>query len=214
MSQRGGRYGLVLCEGTDDCAVFGKIANAAGAEDLVFKDLGGKNKLTARLQQVRSSPDFTRGAIGRLLITRDADEPWEAAWQSLREATKMVFDVEVIEPSTWAMLDNDCELALWIAPGGRKEGMIETLCLKALNEGTSNRFACLDQFAGCLHEQEGGTLHEKEKFAIWSLIAQEKEQPRQRLSLSRAIKNIPIDWKHPVFDELSGLLQQANRKSP
>jgi hypothetical protein len=202
-------YGLVLCEGSDDCAVFTEIAQTRNAENLEFEDLSGKSGLVARLKQIQAKPDFTKGAIRRLLITRDADESWAAAWQSLRDACQKVFDLEITEPAKWGRLNADCEVALWIAPGNQKNGMIETLCLEALKDTSNPNFECLDQFAECLRKHHDGTLHEKEKFAIWSLIAQDKSLPRQRLTLRRAIKHLHIDWKHPSFDQLSGLLAET-----
>jgi len=207
-------HGMVLCEGKDDCAVFERIAEAKNATGLVFKDLGGKSDVTTRLKQIQASPDFTRGAIRRLLITRDADNSWEAAWQSLRDSTERVFGVSMTESGQWTKLNENCEVALWVAPGDQKVGMIETLCLEVLREQNPENFACLDQFAECLHQKEGGTLHEKEKFAILSLIAQEKEQPRQRLSVRRAIEHIPINWNHPEFNELASLIHEAAEFPP
>ena len=161
-------YGMVLCEGKDDSAVLSAIASSRGINDLVFKEMKGTGNLVARLSQIQASPEFTRGTVRRLLITRDADDSWDAAWQSLRDSTQSVFGISFAEPGDWVQLGENCEIALWVAPGSGRTGMIETLCLEVLREEEPDSFECLDQFADCLLQKHSGTLHEKEKFAILS----------------------------------------------
>lgn len=60
-----------------------------------------------------------------------------------------------------------------------------------------------------IERNHGGTLHEKERFAIWSIAAQEKSTPRQRLSIPRAIEHLSIDWSSPAFDELREILRST-----
>lgn len=209
MSHSSEKYGLILCEGKDDCAVFKKIAVAAGIRGLQFEPFRGKEKLPDRLKQQSRSPEFTRGQIHKILITRDADDSREAALRSLSDAIQRIFRLDLTETGEWLAMNNHCEIALWVLPGDQQNGMLETLCLQAVQEVSPADFECLDQFAACLNQHSEAELHEKEKFAIWSLIAQEKQLPRQRLSLPRAIKSIPIDWGNPVFRPISKLLAEA-----
>lgn len=204
------KYGLVLGEGRDDCAVFQKVAETAELSGLKFEELGGKDYFVKRLKQLRLSPEFTRGQIQRILITRDADDSWEASLRSLSDAVERVFGPKIANTREWVAVNAHCEIALWIVPGDHQPGMLETLCLEVAKEAAPSDFECLDQFASCLEKQAQATLHEKEKFAIWSLVAQEKQLPRQRLSLSRAIANIPLDWKNPVFSDLTQLLSETS----
>jgi hypothetical protein len=139
--------------------------------------------------------------------SREADDSWDAAWQATSEAIREVFDTNVQEPCVWQRVNNETEIAAWIAPGRDCSGMIETLCLQAVRSENSDTFFCLEQFAACLHERHAGDLHEKEKFAIWSIAAQVKDAPRQRLSIPRAISNLNIDWNSPVFAELAAVLR-------
>lgn len=207
------RYGLVLAEGTDDCAVFKKIAETTELSGLKFEELGGKDNIVKRVTQLSLSPEFTRGQIHKILITRDADDSWESALHSLSDAVERVFGTKITKTREWVAINEHCQIALWIVPGDQQSGMLETLCLQAAKEVAPEDFECLDQFETCLKKQTAAALHEKEKFAIWSLVAQEKELPRQRLTLPRAVKNIPLDWKHPLFSELSQLLSETSKPS-
>ncbi|MDQ8193660.1 hypothetical protein QEH59_04455 [Coraliomargarita sp. SDUM461004] len=206
------KYGLILGEGRDDCVVFKKIAQAAGLSGLEFEELGGKDKFVQRLTQLSLSPEFTRGQINRILITRDADGSWEAALHSLSDAVARVFGHAITKTREWVSVNEHCEIALWIVPGDDQSGMLETLCLQAAKEATPSDFECLDQFAACLKQQTDAPLHEKEKFAIWSLVAQEKQLPRQRLSLPRAVVNIPLNWQDPLFSDLTELMSEASMR--
>lgn len=210
MSRTSEKYGLVLCEGKEDCVVLQKIAEATGLDGLQFEPFGGKDKLPARLEQLSLSPEFTRGQIHKILITRDADGSWEAAFQSLKDAVQRIFGLELSQTGEWAALNGHCKIALWIIPGDDQTGMLETLCLQAAKDVSPSDFECLDQFATCLNQQSGAVLHAKEKFAIWSVVAQDKQLPRQRLSLLRAIERIPIDWTHSSFARLSDLLAEVS----
>lgn len=67
----------------------------------------------------------------------------------------------------------------------------------------------LESFSKCIEDTHGGKLHEKERFAIWSIAAQDKSTPRQRLSIPRAIEHLSIDWHSPVFDELREILRST-----
>lgn len=209
MTRSSEKFGLVLCEGKDDCAVFKKIAEAADLRGLQYESFGGKDKLSDRLKQLSLSPEFTRGQIHKILITRDADDSWEAAFRSLSDAVQRTFKLEMSQPGDWFAVNGHSEIAAWVIPGEEQSGMLETLCLQTAQEVSPTNFDCLNQFAACLKEHSGAELHEKEKFAIWSLVAQEKQLPRQRLSIPRAIERIPIDWTNPVFDRISKLLAEA-----
>lgn len=211
MSQIAAKLTLVFCEGSDDKAVMRRIADAEGITGLQFQVYRGKDSLKAALLAKRTSRDFTSGAIRRILVTRDADDSWDAAWQAASEAIREVYQTNVQEPCVWQRVNDETEIAAWIAPRRDCSGMIETLCLEAARPENPDTFFCLEQFATCLQERHAGDLHEKEKFAIWSIAAQVKDAPRQRLSIPRAISNLNIDWRSPIFAELATILKETAR---
>jgi hypothetical protein len=50
------------------------------------------------------------------------------------------------------------------------------------------------------------SLHEKEKFAIWSIVAQTKEAPRQRVSMGKVLEYLPFDWDSSQFASVKCVL--------
>jgi hypothetical protein len=53
----------------------------------------------------------------------------------------------------------------------------------------------------CLTAVHGEEAHEKTRFAIWTIAAQ-GAGAQKRLSLERAISNLPIDWDDVAYTPL------------
>lgn len=67
--------------------------------------------------------------------------------------------------------------------------------------------SCFDEKAMARSIEHGD---DKERFAIWTMAAQAKETPRQRLSVKRAIAHLNLDWNHSLFDPLGDVLRSAS----
>lgn len=202
---------LVLCEGKDDELVMQALANHAGlGDDLVIKEYGGNSKLRKYLRTMKAKGEFSSGQYTRILITCDADQNYQAAVQSLKDAIQNVFAVNVEAPMEWAHLSSGAQITSWIIPGADQTGMIETLCLNASRANDSALFACLDPFMACLESNWGQKPHEKIRFGIWTIIAQ-RQKAKQRLSMERAIANIDFYWDDPAYESLRELFQQITK---
>lgn len=78
---------LVLCEGKDDELVMQSLANHARVgENLVFKEYGGESRLRSFLLTLKKQGEFADGQYAKILITRDADQNYQAAVHTLRDA--------------------------------------------------------------------------------------------------------------------------------
>ncbi len=197
---------LVLCEGKEDLLVIQALAKHAGLEGrLTFQQYGGKDKLRAYLHLLKTSPEYVRGEHLRVLVTRDADSNFDASWQALRDSIADTFSTDLTKPGEWIKPENGPEIAAWIIPGPGKTGMIETLCLESSKAKSPDVFKCLDAFVGCLNGLHGETVHEKARFAIWTIAAQ-GVGAKDRMSLEYAIPNLPIDWEDTAFGPLKDLL--------
>lgn len=197
---------LVLCEGKEDLLVIQTLANHAGLEGkLAFQQYGGKNKLRAYLHLLKTSPEYARGEYSRILITRDADSDFEASWQALKDSIVEAFSCEPTSPGEWIKTNDGSGIAAWIIPGPGKTGMIETLCLESSRAKIPEVFNCLESFVTCLKGIHVEAVHEKARFAIWTIAAQ-GAGARDRLSLEYAIPNLPIDWDDASFTPLRDLL--------
>lgn len=208
------KFSLVIGEGKQDLAVLRGIATAAGISDLRYKDYGGKDKLPAFLGMETKSPEFTSGQIQRILITRDADEDWDAAWNAAKNAIQQAFCVTIDAPGKWEQPPHGPSVAAWIAPGTKKEGMIETLCLEAAENSAPQSFECLNAYIECLQSKQAVELHEKERFEIWTISAQGAAKGQKRLPFDQAISRLKmINWENEAFSELRTLLQTMTGES-
>ncbi len=200
---------LVLCEGEEDQLVFQAVAQNLNLSGLEFEDYKGKDNLREKLKTLANTGLYTSGAIRRLLVTRDADDDWDSAFAAVAAGVRDFFGVEIQTTGEWVATSVGTEVGIWIAPGANKRGMLETLCLDAARDQDANSFQCLDQFTACVQKEYHCELHDKEQFAIWSIAVQSKTLPRQRMTLKRVLKNIPLPWDSVHFQELRQALSSV-----
>ena len=197
---------LVLCEGKEDLLVIEALANHAGlGGKLIFEQYGGKDQLRAYLRQLKTSPEYARGEYSRILVTRDADSDFDSSWQALKGSIVEAFSCEPTAPGEWIKRETEPEIAAWIIPGPGQTGMLETLCIESSRTQSPEVLACLDSFMTCLATVHGAEAHEKTRFAIWTIAAQ-GAGAHKRLSLDRAVSNLPIDWDDVAYGPLRDLL--------
>jgi hypothetical protein len=200
---------LVICEGKDDQLVMEALATHAGIrEQLEFHGFAEKGTLKGYLRALAKSPDFTRGAIDSILVTQDADENFQARWESVRDAVSSAFGLGLSCPGVWERPEGGPKIAAWINPGSGSKGMLETMLLDAARETHSEIFPCIDNFVDCINRVSGNRLHEKSRFYIWTIVAQ-GAGPQDRLSLKRALEHLPPNWDAEAFSGLRGVLEAA-----
>lgn len=200
---------LVLCEGKEDKLVMQCLAQHAKLEaGLAFEDYGGETNLRSYLANLKVSPEYAKGEYRKILVTRDADRDFDSAWQSVRNSIENVFSHTVMEPGDWVRNEDGVLLSAWVIPGPGQSGMIETLCLDAARATTPEIFDCLDPFMECIGTLHTEAPHEKVRFALWTIIAQGKTA-KDRLSVERALKQIPISWENEAFHGLRKLLEKV-----
>lgn len=201
---------IVLCEGKEDRLVFEKVAELAGLSGLKFEDYGGKDKLAPFLQSLKTRPDFVRREFEILAITRDADESYVSAWQSLSDTIIRTLNVKLAEPGTRAGIpsqfpnDPPSQVIAWIVPGRDKTGMIESLCLESVSG--QPEFECIESYFKCLAEKTGNAdFHPKAKFHAW--IVSHTDFKDKDYKMEKAIKEDRFQWSHVAFDELRAFLR-------
>ncbi len=201
---------LVLCEGKDDRLVMERLAQHCGLDaHLKFESYDGESNLRAFLANLKVSPEFARGEYAKILVTRDADSDYDAAWKSIQGSMQKVFAQTVTQPGEWIELESGGKMAAWVIPGADQTGMIETLCLNAARSNDPVIFACLDPFVACLEANWGQKPHEKVRFGLWTIIAQ-GQKAKHRLSMERAIANIDFNWDDSAYDSLKQLFRDIS----
>lgn len=197
---------LILCEGPDDRRVVECLLEEMKVEQVDVEAYEGKDNLRKKLDEIKNSPEFAQGVYTKILVTRDADDDWSSAWQSVRDAVQDKLGVQLGDVNHWAPVNEDTQVGAWIFPAKNQAGMIETLCLDVARETQPEAFECLDHYAECLHQKHNATLHEKQRFEIWTVAAQSFDAPRRRLSMKYLLKNLPFDWSHGKFSETRAVL--------
>jgi hypothetical protein len=158
---------LILCEGKEDKLVMEALAKHLGLEGRIhFESYGGKDALKSQLITLKARPEYTRGEISKVLVTRDADTNFDSAWAAIKGAISTVFSCELPQPGHWEMIAGGPPIAAWVIPGPQMTGMIETLCMESARANSSEVFSCLDPFVNCLAGVNGEPLHEKARFAL------------------------------------------------
>jgi hypothetical protein len=197
---------LVLCEGKDDKRVLECLLEDMGIVNVEVQSFDGKAKLRQGLVLLKSSPKYTSGEYGKILITRDADDNWSSAWDSVRNAVADVLGAHLGDVNQWTRINEDTRVMAWIFPGKETPGMIESLCLGVAREGDSEAFQCMDDYAECLERNHQAVLHEKSRFAIWTISAQTGENARKFWDFKKVLKQLPFNWKSGRFQETREVL--------
>lgn len=202
---------VVLCEGKEDRLVFEKVASLAGCDGLQFEDYGGKDNLGNFLQGLKVRPDFTRKEFARLALTKDADDSFEQAWQSLVDLAKRHLGTELSLPGIACEMaeqdypqDNKIQLVGWVLPGPQATGMLESLCLQSVAQRPE--FGCLEDYFNCLSDKLGcASFHPKAKFHAW--VVSQTDFRDKDYKIEKAVKEDRFQWEHTAFDGLRAFLR-------
>lgn len=198
---------LVLCEGKDDRIVLETLAGHLGlASRLTFESYDGRDNLRDYLRNLKSRPEFTRGRIRAVLVTRDADQDYQAAWRSVVGAVLDFLSVTLKNPGETAKDSDGRSVVAWVLPGLEQNGMLETMLLEAERERNIELFECLDAFVACHARVKGTSLHEKARFHLWTIAAQ-NPGAQDRLRIENALQLLPPNWDAPQFRPVVDLLR-------
>lgn len=192
---------LVLCEGGDDKAIISGLCAAHGIDGISVEDYKGRDKLRTYVHGLRQRPDFVRGEIESVGITRDADEDGQAAWKSVQDAAKAAFGIVLKERGKTAG-ERPRVAGFIVARPGEDRGKLEDLCLAAVSQQAG--YSCLEDYFHCLSEKtEKQTYDAKAKWQAW--MASQRDY---KLSLTDlATKPGGVSYTNPAFDSLRDFLR-------
>ncbi len=174
---------LIIGEGKDEEYFFSALIKYLAIDDIEVLSYGGKTNLNNYLNVLRSLDSFSN--LRSLLITRDADESFNTASQSINDSKERIKE------------SKDLKIKTFIFPDNSSEGMLEELCLRAIN---SSDMGCIEFFFQCINREP--SEFSKAKIHAW-LSTQTKPDKR----LGEAAKSGYIDWKNPIFEELINFIK-------
>jgi hypothetical protein len=178
---------LLLGEGAEEELFFGAFLRHLAIPGVQIESYGGKSKLRAYLAALRLRPGFH--LLKKLLITRDADNSYEAAAVSVQSA---ITDAQLGSP----------RVSTFVLPGENKGGALEDLCFSSLSD--SPLVTCIENYLKCANVA-GFSAHlqpahaAKARIHAW-LAAQEPPD----LRLGHASSKLNFD--SPAFAPLGGFL--------
>ena len=200
--------GQLLVEGRVPEMFFREMIAAYGLSDSIeartFGDIGKEN-LQAYLELLTQKATF-KERVRRLGIIRDAEgSTANAAFQSVRAALQ---GAHLSAPAAMNVLgQGPLAIGIFILPNCHDAGMLESLCLAAVEEVEVNQptavLPCVNDFFACLN-QRGRTPGNatKSRFAGYAL-AHDVIDPQ----LGRAAQKGAIPWDAGVFGSLKNFLR-------
>jgi hypothetical protein len=190
---------LLILEGREDELFFGALANRLGLQNIQALPIGGKTQLRSRLKALVAAPGFA--AVTSLGLVRDANGDPTAAFRSVRDS---LVAAKLPAPKRPMMsAGRRPRVSVMILPGEGKPGMLEDLCLLAVEQEPAMR--CVEQFFQCLQQQRLPLPHHISKAKVHTYLAS-KQETGKRLGEAATAGYWP--WDDGAFDQVKSFLQQ------
>ncbi len=174
---------LIIGEGKEEVIFFSQLIEYLEIDDIQVDYYGGKTNLNNYLKALPLIPGFSH--LRSLGITRDADESFDTASQSIDSFLRQHNEIE------------NLKIEKFILPDNSSPGMLEDLCLKSINALDKS---CIEEFFHCIKKNTARIPDEisKAKIHAW-LSTQQKPDKR----LGEAAKAGYINWDNEAFKELT-----------
>jgi hypothetical protein len=197
---------LLIVEGRDEEEFFkAALRDHLGHTDIQVMPIGGKTSLTDNLLALVGDAKFT--TVLSLAVIRDADAPIgevpiigamvsEAA-KAFQSVSSSLRHVRLPSPASHGQFAaGPPRVGIFIVPNGIDDGMLETLCLRAVS--TLPEFACLDAYFQCLqgHQIVPNNL-DKARAHAWLASRPESDK---RVGEAAQARYWP--WDSDVFQDL------------
>lgn len=190
---------LLIGEGVDEVSFFNALLKHLGIGDIQVHHYDGKDKLSAFLQTLRISPDFSQ--LQRLGVTRDADSDFSATFRSicggLQRAGLSVPTTVGIPSGT------DPAVLVYIMPDNRSPGMLEDLCMSSVQADPA--FECVEKYFECIRNTTARSPEPFAKAQVHAWLASQIIKPDKRLG--DAAKAGYWIWENPAFAPLIAFLK-------
>jgi hypothetical protein len=188
---------LLIGEGKDEVFIFGALLSHLRIDDIKVEDYGGKTNLPDYLDTLVLRPGFTN--LTSLGVTRDADRDALSAFISL---SNYLNQRGFVTPDSSGNIEaGTLRVGIMILPDGHHSGMLEDLCLAALQ--TDSSMQCIDEYFECVKAIKGSLPNQISKARIHAWLAAQNP-PDMRLGFA-AQKGF-IDWDNSSFDQLRNFL--------
>ncbi|MCS7137246.1 MAG: DUF3226 domain-containing protein [Deltaproteobacteria bacterium] len=190
---------VLVVEGRDEEMFFGAFVEYLGLQNVQILPIGGKKKLRRNLKALVSSPNFFK--VVSLGIIIDANLDPKGAFQSVRDALRSVNLPAPDHPIIPA--GKKPRVAVLILPEENKPGMLEDLCLRAIEQDPA--MVCVKQYFQCLKQQGLSPPDNISKAKVQVFLASRR---RAGLRLGEAAQAGYWPWDAKAFEQVKNFLDQ------
>lgn len=189
----------LLVEGRDAVAFFGALLKHLGLSEVQIQNFGGISELRPFLKALRNEPGFW-GNVLSLGVIRDAESNPQGAFQSVRDSLLAASLPSPVKPAVSE--GNNPQVSVLILPGAATPGMLESLCLAALENDPATQ--CVDDYFDCLKQQLAALPSNLTKARLHAFLS---SRPKPDLLVGEAASAGYFPWDHPTFDQVKHFLQ-------
>ncbi len=193
---------LLVVEGKEEEVFFGALIKHLGLQKVQIIPIGGKKNLRQNLKILAKSPQF-KNAVVAMGIVRDADDNPAAAFQSVSDALQAAGLSVPESPSMPA--GNTPKITIMILPEGGASGMLEDLCLKAVEN--DNARICVEQYFQCLQQKGLSFPRNMSKARVQVFLASRSESGKR---LGEAAEAGYWPWDNQAFAEVKKFIKQID----
>jgi len=188
---------LLLGEGVDEVRFFNALLSHLKIKDIQVIDYAGKSKLTPFLQTLPKTVGFSQ--LQKAAITRDADNDWAGAFQSVCHGLQLAGLSIPATPHQTAV--GPPAIRIYIIPDNANPGMLEDLCLASVRAHPG--YACVDNYFQCA-AAAGRRPNNMSKACVHAWLSSEVE-PDKQLGVAAEAGYLP--WHDPAFAPIINFVQ-------
>lgn len=190
---------LIMVEGKDDKLFFDALLMHLDLDKSLVDIISveGKDRFPKEIKALPKIPGFF--LLEKIIFVRDADENYEGAFQSMRDALKRNKFPYPRTTGTFSAQKNKLRTAIYIMPKEQENGAIEDLCLASIGEEEQK---CIEQTMACMPSQPKKNKLAKGKTLVFLGT---RERPVNTLGIA-AYENY-WNFNHSCFENLNCLLQ-------
>lgn len=206
----------LLVEGNDPRNFFDKFITHLGLAGVQLHNFGGVHELTRFLAGFVVAPRF--GSVRSIGIVRDAERRTEedmpddtqcaaavSAFQSVQSSLRSVGLPIPIQPEEES---GTPAVSVFILPGDRDDGMLETLLCRTFADSAMDR--CINGFFDCA-AAAGGAISRRDKARARVYLT---TKPHPHVSVGVAAQKGYWDFEHGAFDGVRRFLRALVREEP
>ncbi len=175
---------LLLAEGLDDKNFLDALVQFLKIDTIQITQYRGKNNLRSFLKTLMVTPGFDE--LESIGITRDADDSYTSALQSVNDA---------IQAQNFSI-----KISTFILPDRASPGMLEDLCIATL---AIDELQCIDQYLECMQVYKGSLPRNLSKAKIYAWLA---TQSKPEIRLGEAALDRYFDFNHSAFSPLKAFI--------